>query len=138
MAWKETDKRLIRRGELILDPSLLENHEQELKTMNKGRRGRPYLLANTYVELLSAVRYLYGMPYRQLEGFTRNLHTLVPALPSGDYSGLRMPQGDRRTRRDNRRLHRHQRTRGWRLDREGAREEEEVREAPLRRQHQVP
>jgi IS5 family transposase len=57
--------------------------------MNKGRRGRPYLLANTYVELLSAVRYLYQMPYRQLEGFTRSLHTLVPALPPGDYSGLR-------------------------------------------------
>jgi IS5 family transposase len=89
MAWKETDERLIRRGELILDPSLLESHEQELKTMNKGRRGRPYLLANTYVELLSAVRYLYQMPYRQLEGFTRSLHTLLPALPPGDYSGLR-------------------------------------------------
>jgi IS5 family transposase len=89
MNWKETDEKLIRRGELILDPSLLENHEQELKTMNKGRRGRPYLLANTYVELLSAVRYLYQMPYRQLEGFTRSLHTLVPALPPGDYSGLR-------------------------------------------------
>ena len=89
MNWKETDKRLIRRGELILDPSLLENHEQELKTMNKSRRGRPYLLANTYVELLSAVRYLYQMPYRQLEGFTRTLHILVPALPPGDYSGLR-------------------------------------------------
>jgi hypothetical protein len=89
MAWKETDERLIRRGELILDPSLLKNHEKELKTMNKGRRGRPYLLANTYVELLSIVRYLYGMPYRQLEGFTRALHRLVPALPPGDYSGLR-------------------------------------------------
>jgi len=32
MVWKETDKRLIRRGELILDPSFLESHEQELKT----------------------------------------------------------------------------------------------------------
>jgi len=89
MAWKETDKRLIRRGELILDPSFLESHEQELKTMNKGRRGRPHLPANTYVELLSAVRYLYGMPYRQLEGFTRSLHTLVPDMPTGDYPSLR-------------------------------------------------
>jgi len=90
MAWKETDERLIRRGELILDPSLLESHEQELKTMNKGRRGRPYLLANTYVKLLSAVRYLYQMPYRQLEGFTRALHRLVPATPPrADYSGIR-------------------------------------------------
>jgi hypothetical protein len=58
--------------------------------MNEGRRGRPYLLTNTYVELLSAVRYLYQMPYRQLEGFTRSLHRLVPALPTGDYSGLRI------------------------------------------------
>ena len=62
MAWKETDERLIRRGELILDPSLLESHEQELKTMNKGRRGRPYLLANTYVKPLSAVRYSTRCP----------------------------------------------------------------------------
>jgi len=89
MGWKKTDERLIRRGELILDTSLLESHEEELKTMNKGRRGRPYLLADTYVQLLSAVRYLYSMPYRQLEGFTRALHRLVPALPPGDYSGLR-------------------------------------------------
>jgi hypothetical protein len=48
MGWMETDEKLIRRGELILDPSLLESHEQELKTMNKDKRGRPYLLANTH------------------------------------------------------------------------------------------
>ena len=89
MSWKETDERLIKRGELILDPSLLENHEKELKTMNKGRRGRPYLHANTYIQLLSAVRCLYGLPYRQLEGFTRALHTLIPNLRPADYSGLR-------------------------------------------------
>jgi len=29
------------------------------------------------------------MPYRQLEGFTRSLHKLVPKLPPADYSGLR-------------------------------------------------
>ena len=43
----------------------------------------------SYIQLLAAVRYLYQMPYRQLEGFTRTLHKLVPALPTGDYSGLR-------------------------------------------------
>ena len=89
MDWKETDERLIRRRELILDPSLLENHEKELKTMNKNRRGRPYLHASTYIQLLAAVRYLYGLPYRQLEGFTRALHRLVPTLRPADYSGLR-------------------------------------------------
>ena len=89
MDWKETDERLIRRGELILDPSLLKNHKKELETMNEHRIGRPYTLSNNYIQLLTAIRYLYGLPYRQLEGFTRALHRLVPDLPQGDYSGLR-------------------------------------------------
>jgi hypothetical protein len=46
-------------------------------------------MAASYIQLIAAVRYLYGMPYRQLEGFTRTLHRLVPSLPTGDYSGLR-------------------------------------------------
>ena len=65
MDWKETDERLIRRGELILDPSLLESHEQELKTMNKGRRGRPFfsslvknVLPITVITILSLLTFL--------------------------------------------------------------------------------
>jgi len=90
MDWKETDERLIQRGELILDPSILKNHRKELKTMNNGRIGRPYTLSNGYIKLLKAVRYLYGIPYRQLEGFTRALHTLVPDIPTRRL--LRPPQ----------------------------------------------
>ena len=151
MDWKEADERLIRRGELILDPKFLENPGQELKTMNKHKRGRNYHIANTYIQLLAAVRYLYSMPYRQLEGFTRALHRLVPTTPPrADYSGIRKthptptrrplpePQGDERARLHRRRLHRHQGPEGRRLDREEAREEEAVREAPLRRQHRDP
>jgi hypothetical protein len=90
MDWKEADERLIRRGELILDPKFLENPRQELTTMNKHKRGRNYHIANTYIQLLAAVRYLYSMPYRQLEGFTRALHRLVPTTPPrADYSGIR-------------------------------------------------
>ena len=89
MSWKETDEKLIRRGELILDLESLKNHRKELKKMNKGKPGPHFKLANSYIQLLAAVRYLYQMPYRQLEGFTRTLHTLVPDLPPGDYSGLR-------------------------------------------------
>jgi hypothetical protein len=90
MNWQKIDEKLIRRGELILDTDLLKHHEEELKTANQGKNGRPFRMAASYIQLLSAVRYLYQMPYRQLEGFTRSLHTLVPALPTGDYSGLRI------------------------------------------------
>jgi len=90
MDWQKIDEKLIRRGELILDTDLLEHHEEELKAVNRGKNGRPYRMAASYIQLLSAVRYLYQMPYRQLEGFTHTLHKLVPALPTGDYSGLRI------------------------------------------------
>jgi IS5 family transposase len=89
MDWKTVDKRLIRRGELILDLQTIRNHGKELEDMNRGRPGPRYTLANSYIRLLAAVRYIYGMPYRQLEGYTRTLHHLVPELPSGDYSSLR-------------------------------------------------
>ena len=89
MDWKETDERLIRRGELILDLESLKNHGKELENMNEGRPGPRYKLANSYIQLLATIRYLYEMPYRQLEGYTRILHRLVPDLPQGDYSGLR-------------------------------------------------
>jgi len=90
MNWQKIDEKLIRRGELIIDTDLLKHHEEELKTANQGKNGRPYQMTASYIQLLSAVRYLYQMPYRQLEGFTRTLHKLVPALPTGDYSGLRI------------------------------------------------
>ena len=89
MNWQEIDEKLIRRGELIIDTDLLKHHEEELKAANRGKNGRPYQMAASYIQLLAAVRYLYQMPYRQLEGFTHTLHKLVPALPTGDYSGLR-------------------------------------------------
>lgn len=87
--WRETDERLIRRGELILELGFVEDYQAELDAMNHGKEGRPYKLTPTYIHFLNAIRYLYQMPYRQLEGFTRALHRLVPQIPSGDYSGLR-------------------------------------------------
>jgi hypothetical protein len=42
--------------------------DEELKAVKRGKNGQPYQMANSYVHLLSAVRYLYHMPYRQLEG----------------------------------------------------------------------
>ena len=87
--WRETDERLIRRGELILELGFVENYQNELDSMNHGKEGRPYKLTPTYIQFLTAFRILYGVPYRQLEGFTRSLHKLIPQLPPGDYSGLR-------------------------------------------------
>jgi len=46
-------------------------------------------LTDFHIVFLAVVRYFFGFPYRQLEGFTRALNRLLPRLPSADYSGLR-------------------------------------------------
>jgi hypothetical protein len=145
MDWKKVDERLIRLGELILDLESLGNHEKELEEMNKGRPGPRFRIANNYIQFLAAVRYLFQMPYRQLEGYTRALNRLVPELPQADQLGhqethppptcrpLREPQRVQRPRHHSAGLHRSQGGEGRRLGGAQAREEEEVREAPLRR-----
>jgi len=89
MDWKAVDEHLIRRGELIIDLKTVRNHTEEVRKMNEGKPGPRYKLAHSYIRLLAAVRYIYQIPYRQLEGYTITLHRLVPELPTGDYSGLR-------------------------------------------------
>jgi hypothetical protein len=89
MDWSAVDERLIRRGELLLSLDFLEDYDFELSLLNDGKVGRPFKLTERYIEFLMIVRYLFSMPYRQLEGFTRALSRLVPKLPSADYSWVR-------------------------------------------------
>jgi transposase len=89
MDWQSVDERLIRQGELLLGLEFLESYEEELNAMNEGKEGRPFTLTRSHIIFLAVVRYLFGFPYRQLEGFTRALNRLLPMLPSADYSGLR-------------------------------------------------
>jgi hypothetical protein len=86
MCWRCVDERLIRRGELLLSLGFLESYDLELSVLNCGKVGRPYRVTYMYVVFLAVVRYLFSMPYRQLEGFTRALHRLIPRLPPVDYS----------------------------------------------------
>jgi hypothetical protein len=89
MYWRVVDERLIGRGELLLSLDFLESYDLELSVLNFGKVGRPYRVTCMYVVFLAVVRYLFCMPYRQLEGFTRALHRLIPRLPPVDYSWVR-------------------------------------------------
>jgi len=89
MNWQRVDERLIRQGELLLSLDFLDTYDEELKGMNSEKVGRPFALTHSHIVFLAVVRYLFGFPYRQLEGFTRALNRLIPRLPTADYSGLR-------------------------------------------------
>jgi hypothetical protein len=86
MDCRSVDERLIRRGELLLNPDFLERYNLDLSILNCGKVGRPFKVTCMYVVFLAVVRYLFSMLYRQLKGFTRALHRLIPRLPPIDYS----------------------------------------------------
>jgi hypothetical protein len=73
-------KGFIRCGELLL--SLVF----ELSLSNDGKVERPFKLTDSYVMLIAVACYLLSMPYKQIEGFTRALHRLIPKLLPVDYA----------------------------------------------------
>jgi len=89
MDWRLVDEGLIRRGELLLSLDFLEGYDYELSVMNDGKVGRPFKITDGYAVFIAVVRYLFSMPYRQVEGFTRALSRLIQRLPPVDYSWVR-------------------------------------------------
>jgi len=89
MDWSAVDEGLIRRGELLLSLDFLEGYDFELSVMSDGKVGRPFKITDGYAVFIAVVRYLFSMPYRQIEGFTRALHRLIQRLPPVDYSWVR-------------------------------------------------
>jgi hypothetical protein len=68
---------LIRRSELLLSLDFLDDYDYKLNLLNDGKVGRPFKITYGYIVFLAVVRYLFSMPYRQIEGFTRSLHRFL-------------------------------------------------------------
>jgi hypothetical protein len=71
--WPTYNEALIRRGTMLLDLSLLQDWGQELEKMNQGKEGARYRYPETLIKLQSLLRSVFGLPYRQLQGFTTAL-----------------------------------------------------------------
>ena len=69
--WNRYNEELVKRGEILIDPSVLgftEEQKQEKKT-----RGRPTLYPEVLIRLLLFIKFALRLPYRQTEGFARKL-----------------------------------------------------------------
>jgi IS5 family transposase len=88
MNWSVYNDSLVRRGEILLDFSVLEGWDREVKRMSAGRRGRPFTYPDSLIRLLASIRLILHLPYRQLEGFTRALSRYVEGLAAPDYTTL--------------------------------------------------
>jgi len=54
----------------------------------RRKQGRPYQFPVLFIEWMACIHIFLQMPYRQMEGFTRQLTTLLPALQTADYTTL--------------------------------------------------
>lgn len=79
--WRKYNQNLVKRGSLtfFIDIKALDSQPP------KGFRGRPRLYANPLIQMLLILKIQYRMPYRMLEGFSKNILPYLRknlALPS--------------------------------------------------------
>src|SRR3989344_6886986 len=86
--WKLYNKQLIKRGEFYINPSFLETWLDEIKEMNYGKVGEPYLYPHSLIDFL-AILHSKGFDYRALEGIVRGLSKRIGNFPVISFSQIR-------------------------------------------------
>ena len=86
--WKSYNDQLVKRGELLIDLDFVENWEEEIEEMNRGKRGKPFDYPWSLIEFLAFPRYFFKLPFRQEEGFVEALAKLVPELEVPNYTTI--------------------------------------------------
>jgi len=85
--WKEYNEELVKRGEFYVRPIFLAKWKSEIKQMNAGKVGQPYLYPKSMIESL-AILHCKSFDYRALEGIMRELSRMNCNFPVIDYSQI--------------------------------------------------
>ena len=87
MNWNKYNESLVKRGEVLLDFDVIDNWDNELEEMNKGKEGRKFVYPDSFIKLLGYMRIYFHLPYRQTEGIVRaHAANTLPSIP--DYSRI--------------------------------------------------
>jgi len=68
--WRKYNAELIKRGQILIDKSLVDDCQQH---QDKPKRGRPFKYPATLIVSALILRFIFRLPYRQLEGFLKSL-----------------------------------------------------------------
>lgn len=86
--WKEYNEELVTRGVYLINPQFLYLWDEEIKKMNAGKVGEPYLYPESMIKFL-AVLHCKGNDFRTLEGVIRGIRDISPyKFPVIDYSQI--------------------------------------------------
>ena len=86
--WSEYNEQLVKRGTLYLSLEFVEQWDQVVNDLNRGKRGHPFTYPGQFIEWMACIHSIFQMPYRQMEGFTTALSKILPGMQSADYSTL--------------------------------------------------
>lgn len=84
--WKRVNEELVVRGKFLLDFDWVKSWSQELKEMNKGKRGCPFEFPKSLIEQQAVWNQWVGV--RQVEGITRQLVSVAKLPGFNDYSTI--------------------------------------------------
>lgn len=84
--WKETNERHVMVGYFCFNPAFLLTWNDELKQMNAGKIGQPYLYPESMIKFLAVLHSKFD--FRALEGFMRYLSEKNNNFPVIDYSQI--------------------------------------------------
>ncbi len=85
--WKAYNEKLIKRGEFYLNPRFLDTWLDEIKEMNAGKIGEPYLYPDSMIKFL-AVLHAKNFDYRALEGIMRVFSEMNFSFPVISYTQI--------------------------------------------------
>ena len=86
--WKVANEKLIKRGEFYINPIFIDTWLEEIKEMNAGKVGQPYLYPNSMIEFL-AILFSKGFDYRALQGIMKGLSKRLGYFPVINFSQIR-------------------------------------------------
>jgi len=86
--WREYNESLVRRGEILLDFSVLDEWKEELGKMNEGKEGARFEYPEPFMRLLAYLHVFFHLPYRQEEGFVKALSKHIDGLKAPDWSSI--------------------------------------------------
>jgi len=77
LSWHDYNESLVERGSILFDLGFGDSWNEELKSMNKHKVGRPYDFPNSYIEFLSFLKVGFDIPYRMVEGAVEALSEYI-------------------------------------------------------------